>query len=95
MNKINLAFFLNLVPTYQQESTYKQLVEVLHIIRLHHRQVALGLHVHNSGLTVRCLHAETHWCSTQTYSTQRCGCGDQLASWSANRDVTSWGLKDL
>ena len=80
----------------QHRSAYQQLVKVLHVVRLHHRQVALRLHVHHAGLAVGGLHAETDRSAAQAHGPHhRRRRGNQLTSWRSDRHVTDWRLQDL
>ena len=68
----------------------EQFIEVLHVVRFHHRQVALRLEINNLCLTVGRLHPETHW---RTGHWRRCCC--QLASRCSDWYIAGWWLKNL
>lgn len=93
LNKKLIDETYSLKHSNQRVRAYQQLVEVLHVIRLHHGQVSLGLHVYHGCLAVGRLHAETCGCACLTH--HGCRCGDQLTSRRANGDIAYWGLQYL
>lgn len=70
--------------------TNQQLVKVLHVVRLHHGKVPLGLHVHNLGLCVRGLHPEP--CRSPSHGG---GGRDQLPGRGTDGDVPCRRLENL
>ena len=69
---------------------HQQLVKVLHVIRLHRRQVSLWLKVHHLRLAVGGLHAEPHRRAGERRRRRR-----QLASRRSDWDVSGRRLQNL